>query len=57
MTMGCNRELGDQGRPDGFEGWEVNQSQIEIKLKMRIDSEVEMGCWGPSVSGKEKYGS
>ena len=28
-----NRELSDQGRPDGFKGWEANQSQIEIELK------------------------
>ena len=55
--MGRNRELGDQGRPDGFKGWEANQSRIEIKLKMRIDSKVKMGHWGPSVSGQEKYGS
>ena len=44
--MGRNRELGNQGRPDGFDGWEANQSQIEIKSKMRIDSKVEMAQWG-----------
>ena len=55
--MGHNGELGNQGRPDGFDGWEVNQSRIKIELKMRIDSKVKMGCWGPSVSGQEKYGS
>ena len=55
--MGRNRELSDQGCPDGFEGQEANRSRIEIKSKMRIDSKVEMGHWGLSVSGKEKYGS
>ena len=54
---GHNRELSDQGHPDGFKGWEVNWSWIEIKSKMRIDLKAKMGHWGPSVTGKEKYGS
>ena len=55
--MGHNRELSDQGHPDSFKGREVNQSRIEIESRMGIDLKVEMGCWWPSVSGKEKYGS
>ena len=41
--MGRNGELGNQGHPDGFDGWEANRSRIEIKSKMRIDLKVKMG--------------
>ena len=55
--MGHNRKLSDQGRPDGFEGRETNRSRIEIESRLGVGLKVEMGHWGPSVSGREMYGS